>query len=79
MTTKIFFCLVRKVVLFVAASSAFGPFLVERKGGFRSFVFDSLFVENGKDVYLHGENNSTLFGSENFSAPVFFLLLNRAV
>ena len=57
----------------------FGPFLVERKGAFRSFVLDSLFVENGKDVYLHGENNSTLFGSENFSTPVFFLLLNGAV
>ena len=53
--------------------------LVERKGGFRSFVLDSLFVENGKDIYLHGENNSTLFGSENFSAPAFFLLLNGAV
>ena len=57
----------------------FGPFLVERKGGFRSFVLDSLFVENGKDVYLHGENNSTLFGSENFSMPVFFLLPNGAI
>ena len=57
----------------------FGPFLVERKGGFRSFVLDFLFVGNGKDVYLHGKNNSTLFGSENFSTPVFFLLLDRAV
>ena len=57
----------------------FSPFLVERKGALRSFVLDSLFVENGKDVYLHGENNSTLFGSENFSTPVFFLLLNGAV
>ena len=55
------------------------PFLVERKGALRLFVLDSLFVENGKDVYLHGENNSTLFGSENFSTPVFFLLLNGAV
>ena len=60
-------------------SAPFWPFLVERKGGFRSFVLDSLFVENGKDVYLHGENNSTLFGSGNFSTPVFFLLLDGAV
>ena len=29
----------------------FAPFLVERKGGFRSFVLDSLFVENtGKRI-----------------------------
>ena len=49
------------------------PFLVKRKGGFRSFVLDSLFVENGKNVYLHGENNSTLFGSKDFSTPVFFV------
>ena len=45
-------------------------------------VSDHLFlilVENGKDVYLHGENNSTLFGSEDFSTPVFFLLLAGAV
>lgn len=60
-------------------SAPFWPFLVERKGGFRSFVLDSLFVENGKDVYLHGENNRPLFGSENFSTPVFFLLLDGAV
>ena len=56
----------------------FGPFLVERKGGFRSFVLNSLFVENGKDVYLHGENNSTLFGSENLSTPVFFSFARRS-
>ena len=35
-------------------------FLVERRWGFRSFVIDFLFVENGKDVYLHGANNSSL-------------------
>ena len=52
----------------------FGPFWLNVRG-----VLDSLFVENGKDVYLHGENNSTLFGSENFSTPVFFLLLDGAV
>ena len=54
-------------------SAPFWPFLVERKGGFRSFVLDSLCVENGKNVYLHGENDSTLFGSEDFSTPVFFV------
>ena len=60
-------------------SAPFWSFLVGRKGGFRSFVLDSLFVQNGKDVSLHGENNSTLFGSEDFSTPVFFLLLDGAV
>ena len=56
-------------------SAPFWPFLVECKGGFRSFVLDSLFVENGKNVYLHGENNCTFFGSEHFSTPVFFVFL----
>ena len=59
-------------------SAPFWPFLVERRGVFRSFVIDVLFVENGKDVYLHGANNSSLFGSENFRTPVFFLLLDKA-
>ena len=40
-----------------------------------SFVLDSLFVENGKNVNLHGENNSTHFGSEDFSTPVVFVFL----
>ena len=35
-------------------------FLVDRRWSFRSFVIDFLFVENGKDVYLHGANNSSL-------------------
>ena len=61
------------------SSAPFWPFLVERKGVFRSFVLDSLFVENGKDFYLHGDNTSALFGSEDFSTPVFFLLLAGAV
>ena len=60
-------------------SAPFWSFLVGDKGGFRSFVLDSLFVQNGKDVSLHGENNSTLFSSEDFSTSVFFLLLDGAV
>ena len=55
----------------------FWPFFVERKGGFRAFVLDSLLVENGRNVYLHGEINSTLFGSEVFSTPVFFCFFAR--
>ena len=30
------------------------PFLVERGGVLKSFVTDCLYVENGKDVFLHG-------------------------
>ena len=60
-------------------SAPFWPFLVERKGGFRSFVLDPLFVENGKMFISMGKVIVPLFGSENFSKPVFFLLLDGAV
>ena len=74
------FCQCRGILVIPYWPSApFWPFLVERRGVFQSFVIDFLFVENGKDVYLHGANNSSLFGSENFSTPVFFLLLDGAV
>ena len=44
------------------------------------FVADCLYVENGKDVFLHGGGDkSSLFRSENFSSPVLFLLLDGAV
>ena len=49
---------------------------MKRGGVFKSFVADCLYVENGKDVFLHGENKSSLFGSENFCTPVLFLLLD---
>ena len=52
---------------------------MERGGVFKSFVADCLYVEKGKDVFLHGGNKSSLFGSENFSTPVLFLLLEGAV
>lgn len=60
-------------------AAPFWPFLVERHGFFRSFVIDFLFVENGKDVYLHEANNSSLFGSEKFSTAVYFLLFDGAI
>ena len=84
--------LVKKVVLHVCLchcrgilvvpywpSAHYWPLLVERGGAFKSFVADCLYVENGKDVFLHGGNKSSLFGSENFSTPVLFLLLDGAV
>ena len=74
--------LVKKVILHVVPywpSAHYWPLLVERGGVFKSFVADCLYVENGKDVFLHGGNKSSLFGSENFSTPVLFLLLDGAV
>ena len=84
--------LVKKVILHVCLcccrgflvvpywlSAHYWPLLVERGGVFKSFVADCLYVENGKDVFLHGGNKSSLFGSENFSTPVLFLLLDGAV
>ena len=35
-------------------SAHYWPLLVERGGVFKSFVADCLYVENGKDVFLHG-------------------------
>ena len=74
------FCQCRGILVIPYWPSAlFWPFLVECRVVFRSCVTDFLFVENGKDVYLHGANNSSLFSSGNFSIPVFFLLLDGAV
>ena len=42
-------------------------------------LVDCLFVESGKDVFPHGSNKSAIFGSENFSTPVLFLLLVGAI
>ena len=60
-------------------SARFWPFLVERGGVFRPFVRHFRFVENGRGVFLHGSNKSSLFDSENFSTAVLFLLLDGAV
>ena len=52
------------------------PFWLNVRGGSdHLFLILFLSVENGKNVYLHGENNSTLFGSEDFCTPVFFVFL----
>ena len=75
-------CLCRCRGIFVVPywpSAHYWPLLVERGGVFKSFVADCLYVESGKDVFLHGRNKSSLFGSENFSTPVLFLLLDGAV
>ena len=52
---------------------------MERGCVFKSFVADCLYVENGMDVFLNAGNKSSLFGLENFSTPVLFLLLDGAV
>ena len=60
-------------------SAPFWPLLVDSQGSFNLFVIDYLFVENGKDVFLHGSNKNAIFGSEDFSTPVLFLLLDGAL
>jgi len=48
-------------------------------GCFQVICCRFLYVENGKDVFLHGGNKSSLLRSENFSTPVLFLLPDGAV
>jgi hypothetical protein len=57
-------------------SAVFWPFLINVDGNFRPFVLDFVYVENGKDVFEHGANKMSLFGSNNFHSPVLFLLLD---
>ena len=62
---------------------AFSPLLAlfgGTRGCFQSFVADCLYIEKGKDVFsMGGTVKSFLFGSENFSSPVLFLLFDGAV
>ena len=37
---------------------------------------DTLFVQNGSDVFVQGENKETCFGSLSFGTPVLFLKLD---
>ena len=37
---------------------------------------DFLFVQNGRDVFVHGANQETCFGSSSFSTPVLFLKID---
>ena len=79
--------LVKKVVLHVCLcrcrgilvvpywpSAHYWPLLVERGGVFKSFVADCLYVENGKDVFLHGGNKSSLFGKTGLYGNLYRLL-----
>ena len=56
-------------------SSLFWPYLIQGNGAYKSFVVDFLFVQNGRDVFVHGANKETCFGSSSFSTPVLFLKL----
>ena len=61
------FCQCRGILFFPYWPSApFWPFLIERRGVFRSFLIDFVFAENSKDVYFQRADNSSIFGSENF-------------
>ena len=79
--------LVKKVILHVCLcrgrgilvvpywpSALYWPLLVERGGVFKSFVADCLYVENGKDVFLHGGNKSSLFGKTGLYGNLYRLL-----
>ena len=57
-------------------SSLFWPYLIQGNGAYKSFVVDFLFVQNGRDVFVHGANKETCFGSSSFSTPVLFLKLD---
>ena len=57
-------------------SSLFCPYLIQGNGAYKSFVVDFLFVQNGRDVFVHGANKETCFGSSSFSNPVLFLKLD---
>ena len=59
-------------------SAVFWPLIVNYNGVLREFVLDSVFVQNGREVYEHGANKLSLFGSNNFNTPVLFLLLDGA-
>lgn len=67
------------LVVPVWSSSVFWPLLVTEFNSFRPFVIDYLYIENGKDVYEHGMNTNSLFGSNNFTRAVAFLLLDESL
>ena len=56
--------------------SLFWPYLIQGNGAYKSLVVDILFVQNGRDVFVHGANKETCFGSSSFSTPVLFLKLD---
>lgn len=60
-------------------SAVFWPFLINNDGNFRSFVVDTVYIQNGKDVYEHGTNKQSLFGSNHFNSPAVFLLLDGSL
>ena len=74
------FCQCRGILVIPYWPSApFWPFLVECRGVFRSFVIDFLFVENGKDVYLHGQIIVPFLAQRILVPQCFFLLLDGTV
>ena len=69
---------------FVGAASSVGErplcsYLINSDGTFRSVVVDSIYAKVGKDVFQHGENDKSLFGSDNFNIAVAFPLLDAVV
>ena len=58
-------------------SAHYWPFLVERGGVFKLFVADCLYVEKGKDVFLHGGTRVPFLDQRIFNIPVLFLVARR--
>ena len=57
-------------------SSLFWPYLIQGNGAYKGFVVHFWFVQNGRDVFVHGASKETCFGSSSFSTPVLFLKLD---
>ena len=55
---------------------SFCPYLIKGNGAYKSFVVVFLFVQNGRDVFVRGENKETCFGSSSFRTLVLFLKLD---
>ena len=67
------------LVVPVWPSSIFWPYLVQSDTSFKSFIVDVLYVEQGKHVFVHGNNVNSLFGSDQFSTAVVFLKLDGSL
>jgi hypothetical protein len=57
-------------------SSIFWPYLISDSGCFNPFVVDYYIVWQGADVFVHGSNKESIFGSEKFNTAVLFLRID---
>jgi len=57
-------------------SAVFWPYIIEWDGCFRPFIIDCFYTLAGNEVFRHGNNTNSVFGSEQFNSPVLFLRLD---